>query len=369
MKYFGKFTSNTTASTQNQHIFHSDGEIRTSRVFYKITAGGEYGYSLLFSNITDSTYSDGKLSHANLVCRPWEIHSARMGKCQGNIDFGGDITETAELNGAVTDWKDITFEGCTAKHVAPGEFFATDSVTMDFETGDYLCLEMTYSGTVMPYHEEVIIPVFAKADGGWVFDKKMPLPGMVGCDRDVQKKIVYLGDSITQGIGTAMNSYTHWNAVLAEKIGNGYSHWNAGIGFARAMDTASDGAWMYKVKHSDIIVCCIGANDVLQNQPEEQIRRDVGKTVDYLVRDGRTVVLQTIPPFEYAEQHIPVWERLNEMIKTELADKVAMVFDVGAAIGQPDTPHAPIYGGHPNAEGCRIWGEKLYTAMRENGIV
>lgn len=362
MRYFDKYTSNTTASSQNQHIFRSDGEIRTGRVFYKITVGGEFSYSLLFSNITDSTFADGKISHANLVCSAWEIHSARVGMCSGKTGFD-------ELNGAVGDWQSITFEGKSCKTVAPGEFFATDGVKMDLAAGDYLCFEMTYSGTLMPYHEESIIPIFRKTDGGWVFDKKMPLPGMVGCDRAVQKRIVYLGDSITQGIGTAMNSYTHWNAVLAEKIGNAHSHWNVGIGFARANDTASDGAWMYKAKHGDIIVVCVGANDVLQNLPEEGIRRDIIRTVDMLACDGRTVVVQTIPPFEYAEHHIPVWEKLNEMIKTELADKAALVFDVAAAIGQPDTPHAPIYGGHPNAEGCRIWGEKLYEAMRDSGVV
>ena len=369
MKFFDTYTSNTTASSQNQHIFHSDGEIRTGRVFYKLTSGGEYNYSFLFSNITDSTFADGKLSHANLVCRPWVIHSARVGKCSADT-FGTDISDAYGINNAVGDFCDITFDGKSEKSVAPGEFFATDPVTLSFESGDYLCFEMTYSGVLMPYHEESIIPIYAKTADGWVYDRKMPLPGMVGCDRKVCKKIVYLGDSITQGIGTENNSYTHWNAVLSEKIGDeGYSFWNVGIGFARAMDTASDGAWLYKAKHGDIIVCCIGANDILQNQPEEQILRDVRKTVDYLTRDGRTVVIQTMPPFEYAPHHIPVWEKVCELIKTELADKVAMVFDVGNAIGQPDVPHAPIYGGHPNAEGCRIWGEKLYDAMKKNGIV
>lgn len=368
MRFFDKYTSNTRASSQNQHIFHSDGEVRTGRVFYKITAGGGYNYALLFSNITDSTYADGSLSHANLVCRPWNILSARIGKCSGNT-FGTDISDADGINNAVSDWRIVTFGGKEDKTVAPGEFFETDPVKLSFEAGEFFCLEMTYSGVLMPYHEESIIPIFNKTDDGWVYDRKMPLPGMVGCDRAVDKRIVYLGDSITQGIGTEMNSYTHWNAVLAEKIGDGYSHWNVGIGFARAMDTASDGTWMYKAKHGDIIVCCIGANDILQNKPEEGIYNDIRKTVDYLARDGRTVVLQTIPPFEYAPQNIPVWEKACKLIKTELADKVAMVFDVAAAIGQPDTPHFPIYGGHPNAEGCRIWGEKLYEAMKENGIV
>lgn len=191
---------------------------------------------------------------------------------------------------------------------------------------------------------------------------------MVGCDRQVKGRIVYLGDSITQGIGTSMNSYTHWNAILAEKIGGEYSHWNLGLGFGRANDIASDGAWMYKAKHSDIIVICAGTNDLFRN-PEEQIRRDLCTIVDILTHNGRTVVLQTIPPFEYSEGEITAWKRLNQYIKYELADRVAMVFDVGAVIGQPDAPHTPIYNGHPNAEGCRIWGEALYKAMVECGIV
>ncbi len=357
MKYFDQYTSNTTASSQNQYIFESDGTPVTGRVYYKISAGGKFGYSLLFSNIVDSTFRDGSVSHANMVCRPWHIHSARLGRCMGGIDH--DAVEFTKL----------AFDGNSEKDVAPGEFFASDPVMMEFRSGDFLCLEMTFSGTLMPYHEESIIPIFRKAGDGWVPNKQMPLPGMVGCDRAVKERIAYLGDSITQGIGTEYNSYTHWNAVLAGLIGDGYSHWNGGIGCARAADSAADGAWMYKLKHSDITVVCVGANDVLINLPAEAVRAHIARTVDLLTRDGRTVVLQTIPPFEYAERQIPVWKSANKMIKEELASKVAMVFDVAAAIGDPVSPNLPLYGGHPDAKGCKIWGEKLYSAMKENGIV
>lgn len=368
MKYFDSYTSNTVGASANQSYFNSDGSARTSRVFYKITAGGEYSYSFLFSNITDTTYSDGSHSHANLVCSEWNIHSVRVGKCGGGV-FGTDFSDANRINGSVAGFCPATFGGCAEKHVAPGEFFASDPVKIELSAGDYLCLELTYSGTVMPYHEESLLPIFRKDESDWIYDRQMPLPGMVGCDREVRERIVYLGDSITQGIGTAHNSYTHWNAVLAEKIGNGFSHWNLGVGFARASDSATGGAWLYKAKHCEIAVVCIGTNDLLQNLPEEQIRRDIKGTVELLLQSGVRVVLQTIPPFEYGERHIPIWQRLNEMIKTELADKVETVFDVGDAIGQPDAPYKPIYGGHPNAEGCRIWGEKLYTAMKEKGIV
>ncbi len=358
MKYFDTYTSNTAASTQNQHTFHSDGEISAGRVYYKVSKGGEFNYSLLFSNTVDSTFGNGGQSHANEVCDPWVIRSAKIGRCKGDIDH------------ASVEFCTVTFGGNAEKHVSPGEFFATDPVKLQFDSGDYLCFEMTFSGTLLPYHEEVIIPVFRKSDGEWISDKRMPLPGIVGCDRPVTKRISYIGDSITQGIGTAYDSYTHWNAVLSEMIGyDGISHYNCGIGCARAQDTASGGAWFYKAKRCDIAVVCIGTNDLMQRLPEEGLRRDIIQTVELLLSEGITVVLQTVPPFELYEDRIPVWERLNRMICRELADKVALVFDVGEAIGQKGAPYVPIYGGHPNAEGCRIWAEKLYFAMKNNGII
>ncbi|MBR4881672.1 MAG: SGNH/GDSL hydrolase family protein, partial [Clostridia bacterium] len=332
MKFFENFRSNTTAAGGNQHFFESDGTPVTGRVFYKITYGGTYNYSFLYSNITDSTYADGKISHMNLVCRPWKIISAKVGQCSAD-SFGTDFSDANGVNASVTHMLPLTFDGAESKNVAPGEFFSTDPVSLTFNDGDYLCIEMTFAGTMMPYHEESLLPIFRKNGSEWEYDRRVTLPGMIGCDREVSSRIAYIGDSITQGIGTAHNSYTHWNAVLAEKIGDSYSHWNTGIGFARANDTATDGAWLYKAKHCDIAVVCIGANDILQNLPEDQIHRDIKRTVDILARDDRVVVIQTIPPFEYGPHHIPVWERVNAMIKSELADKVAMIFDTGAAIG------------------------------------
>ncbi len=82
MDYFNRYVSNTCAGSANQLFFSTgEGEIRTGRVFYKITVGGEYAYSLLFSNIIDSTYGDGSRRHCNLICDSWQIHSARVGKC------------------------------------------------------------------------------------------------------------------------------------------------------------------------------------------------------------------------------------------------------------------------------------------------
>ncbi len=61
--------------------------------------------------------------------------------------------------------QEVTFDGRKEKTVHPGEFFSTDEVTLAPKTGAYICLEISFSGTVIPYHEESIIPSFVLTEG------------------------------------------------------------------------------------------------------------------------------------------------------------------------------------------------------------
>ena len=251
----------------------------------------------------------------------------------------------------------------------PGEFFVSDPVKCTFEKDEYLCLEITFSGKMIPYHEETLLPVFVKESDGWKYSKFMPFAGMIGCDRKVKGKIAYLGDSITQGIGTRPNSYLHWNAILSEKLGSEYSYWNLGIGYGRANDAASDGAWLYKAKQNDIVFVCYGVNDVLRKQPEEQIKKDLTFIVDTLKKEGKKVILQTIPPFDYQGEDIDKWERINSYILTELKNKVDFVFDNIKYLGKKENPEETLYGDHPNETGCDIWANALFEKIQEQGIL
>ena len=142
MQYFNDYTSNTTAGSGNQIYFNmEDGEIRTGRVLYKITKAGEFNYSLLFSNIIDSTYREGNISHKNLICNSWKIHSVKIGKaikCDSKkIDADVMKINFEELNHNKTldvrsyyafDFKDVTINGQTEKCVMPGEYFSTEKL-------------------------------------------------------------------------------------------------------------------------------------------------------------------------------------------------------------------------------------------------
>ena len=368
--YFSRFSSNTYAGSGNQYFFTMPkDEIRCGRVFYKITEGGTYHYSILFSNTIDSTFEDGSISRKNTVCALWKIHNAKIGRCK-NIPDDKELSKMVmDKDIIVSDFFGISFDGKPSKEVTDGNMFASDPIESTFQKGEYLCLEIVFSGTQIPYHEETLLPVYVKNQDGWSYDKKMPFASMIGCDRKVTKRIGYFGDSITQGIGTKENSYSHWNALLSEKLGNQYSYWNSGLGYGRANDAASDGIWMEKALKNDIVFVCFGVNDILQGQSEEQIKSDLAYIVNKLKNANKKVILQTIPPFDYQGEQIPKWNQINSFIKTELKNKVDFLFDAAALLGEKNAPQNAKYGGHPNEEGCKIWAEALYAALKENHIL
>lgn len=348
MIYFEKYVSNTLAGSANQSWFESDGNVLTGRVFYKVFAGGKFNYSFLFTNIIDSTFSDGTHSHRNLVCDQWEIVSASVCVCEK--------TE----NESCKDFKIITFGGEKSKTVMPGEFFATDAVEIVAEKDEYICLQLQVKGKMMPYHHEIIIPVFVKEGNEWKENVELPVPAMVGCDRTPKLRVGFLGDSITQGIGTEVNSYKHWNAVLADMLGEENSYWNLGIGFARGNDAATDGAWLFKAKQTDAVVVCVGVNDTCRGHSAELIKSDIKTIVQKLRNAGCRVLVQTLPPFDVEGEKEKTRIEVNRFILNELdADAI---FDNNTILADGNRS---VYGGHANAEGCKKWAEALCPVMEE----
>ena len=78
--------------------------------------------------------------------------------------------------------------------------------------------------------------------------------------------------------------------------------------------------------------------------------------------EGKHVVLQTIPPFNYTEGRIDIFNHVNDFIKTELAKEADLIFDA-AALLCGDAPHLARFGGHPDEEGNLLWATALYEAI------
>lgn len=356
MKYFEKYTSNTAGASGNQYIFTNDdeNEVLTSRVFYKISFGGRYNYSLLFSNILDSTFYDGSVSNANMIVGEWFIDGARAGICKECS------RKVCPADSEFEGFYDLTFNGQKSKKVAPGEFFYSDELSLDINTGEYLCLELSFHGKTVPCHYETLLPVFKKQGGEWVENPSIPVASMVGCDRPVSKKIGFIGDSISQGIGTPFNSYEHFAAVVSKNLGSAYSYWDMALGFARGYDAATDGAWLYKARKVDIMCVCFGVNDLLQGFSADEIKKSLKKIVTKLKASGVKVVLQTVPPFDYTESIVPLWQSVNDYIINELKPLCDGFLDVREFLSKSkEEEHMTIYGCHPDSRGNALWGEAL----------
>lgn len=357
MKWFETYSSNTLGAGGNQLIFSTEGKEMTGRIYYKIFAGGSYNYSLLFSNMMDSTYKFGEESCCNKICDEWDLLEAKIGICK-------DVT--IETAGEVDRFIPLTFSGSAAKHVSPAEFFTSDPVELCADKGDYLCFEVRYRGNMIPYHWESVLPIFTLENGNFVPDKRVPIPGMIGCDRKVTKKIGYLGDSITQGVGTPPNAYTHWNALVSEAIGDDYSYWNLGIGYGKGQDAASDGAWLFKAKQMDAVVVAYGSNDVGRGRSVEGMKEDFSKIVHKLKDAGIKVFLISVPPFDWQDDFLERWLGINEYLVQELSKEADGFFHVAPhLVDYTQWEGKSKYEKHPNEEGCQIWALEMLPPFRE----
>lgn len=356
MNFFDNYVSATTAGSGNQSFFitEDDKKIYTGRQYYKLNTAGKYEYSLLYSNILDSTFANGKNSVCNMIGESYKISGLKVG-----------ITKTSD-NSESPVMHEVSFNGSCGKTVAPGEFFCTNPIMLNNEKNDYICIEITFCGHIIPNHEESIIPAYIMEDGIFKPSVKLPFPGMIGCKRSVKRKIGFWGDSITQGIGTEKNSYKHWCAIASDFLGSDYSYWNLGLGFARISDAASKGAWAYKAIHNDVIVMCFGVNDLMNGKSAEEIIHNISETVYYLNKHNVKVLVQTVPPFDMSTEAEKKRNQINEYILNDLKARTAVFDNTKILTENAEYSSKATYGGHPNDIGCRKWAEAIYPFILKN---
>lgn len=363
-----QYASNTSAAGGNQYIFFSSGHtVERGRIFYRLDHPGTYSYKLFYSGVIDSTFADGSISRCGLKCPDWKILRCRIAVCEQDL-IEDDLTDpnTAEsLNKRLTSFQELSFSGNVEAEISDTDVISSDAVLICSKPGDLLCVEIDFQGTILPYHEETLLPVYRYLNGRWCYDRRVPMPGMIGCDRPVKAKIGFWGDSITQGIGTVPNSYRHWCALVANALPPDFACWNLGLGYGRASDAASDGTWMQKVLYNDIVCLCFGVNDILQGASAQDIMRDLLYIVRRLKASRKTVLLQTIPPFDYTGEHIRIWHEVNHYIRNELSAITDSIFDnISILSSSKDAPHKARFGGHPNEEGCALWASSLSETIQ-----
>jgi len=358
MKILDDYVSNTLAANGNQTWFINENPelAQCGMVFIKVFKGGTFPYVFAYSGIIDSTFSDGSISHCNDVCMPWKLNS-----------IGYTVTDTPDPKEAEKkEFHLLTFDGSASRVIDGDKLANTVPTEITAKSGQYICLKTTFSGVKIPCHKESMIAIFKRqTDGNWNLCPEVPVPVFTGIKRDVKKKIAFLGDSITQGIGADFNSYMHYAARVADEIGDEYGYWDLGLGFARGADAATNGIWLEKAKHNDIITVCFGVNDMFKGRTAEQIIADLQKITDELQKAGLKVIIQTVPPFDYDEHFEKVWNTVNDYVRNVLSKKAdGFVDNVKFLSADGNNSPKAKYGGHPNNDGNAVWAMELVPVIK-----
>lgn len=355
------FVSNTPTSTShNSRIVLNRGETRTFRVLLRPIEAGPFLWRFRFSNCIDSTWDDGSESWADLPGGRLAIVSA--GAC-------------AEADGAMGEPMPVTWGGAAGREVGPCEWAVSDAVALDIPRGGHIaftwCLRALEDGAILPATPDsralcYSAPGEATAAPMAAFqeDDLACLPDAFEANRPVSARMVFMGDSITQGVQTQMDACEQWAARIALGLGREAAAWNIGLGYGRAADAAKNGAWLGKAAGADIVNLCFGVNDLLHGSRDADVlAADLRAAIACLkARNPRAkAVLFTIPPFDLTGEDEARWRAVNALIRGGDHLGADAVFDIACVLGcEAPKDNMAFFGGHPDGRGgAAVAGEYL----------
>lgn len=359
---FDTYVSNTVVATGNNTAI-KNAEHVTYRAWLPVEAAGEFDYCFYFSNTVDSTWDDGSETYAGMPGGSYTIESASVS--DGGTEFDANVEPTTTVT--------VTFSDSETKEVASGETFWSDPVKLEIPDGHYLLWEWTLTGTNIPAicMSNMTYAYADKGDDkGFIYVNEIPLPQLFGCDREVKKQIVTLGDSVTQGCQTSDNAYQFWAAQTLEQLGTeDYSLWNLGLGYARATDCAKGGDWLERaVAGADLITIAFGTNDIISGSyggtghaAAGEIEEAVRVIADTCSKAGAETIVWNSPPFDLTPELEAIRTEYNATVENLAYDCDATYFDAASLLADPSDASKTVYGQHPNDEG----GTVLATALAE----
>lgn len=353
----------TTLSTATNSLLAFGTTTRTFRTYVKPREYGLLKLKMWHSNAVDTTWADGQESKASDWGGYWSIEACYV--ADGGAVPDGSI--------ACTEHVPVTYNGWVTRDVHPGECFWSDEVELSLREGHYLviswAIKLRSSTDYLPFNTETLLASAYEAEGNVAHyrdshaftytDNKLVLPALIAYEKQVQKNIVLIGDSITQGVRNELNAEAYWSAKIAAGLGPSYGVWNIGSGWARAYDLAGDSCWLNKAMMADEVMMCLGVNDIgTANRTADHVLADLTSAVQRFKQNNPagSLILFTIPPFNFEGEQEVHWRKVNETIRQNPPAGVDRVFDIAAVLSLPapdDRKVNPIYMSsmddpHPN---------------------
>lgn len=178
-----------------------------------------------------------------------------------------------------------------------------------------------------------------------------------------QKKMIVLGDSLTEGYGVAQDAA--YPLVLQKKLQGAGKSWtvvNAGVSGSTTASAISRLKWLIKNK-PDLVLIVLGANDGLRGINPEASEKNLAAAIEFLQKEKIKVVLGGLymPPNygkDYTEKFKKIYSNLAKKYQIKL-----IPFILDKVAGDPKMNLAD--GIHPNEQGHKMIADHIFNSMKD----
>lgn len=179
------------------------------------------------------------------------------------------------------------------------------------------------------------------------------------------KKLIFLGDSLTEGYGVAQEAA--FPQLIQEKFkkdkSTALSAWEikaSGSSGSTSASTLSRMKWISKDK-PDVVFILMGSNDGLRGFKIEETEKNLSEALAWAKKQKIKIILGQlhVPPNygkDYAKKFAAIFPRLAQKYNVNLAP-----FLLNEVAGIPELNQAD--GIHPNEKGHRIIAENIYKYL------
>lgn len=177
-------------------------------------------------------------------------------------------------------------------------------------------------------------------------------------------QIIAFGDSLTAGYG--LSQAESYPSLLQQKLdadGYDYEVVNAGVSGETTAQGVRRLEWALGDKpNARIMILELGANDLLRNQPIDQMQANLAQIIEYAQRRNIKVLLAgMLPPSNFGGARQRLAANAFQDLVNKYQVKIIPFFLENVAgranLNQPD-------GVHPNASGTRIVADNVYKALK-----
>lgn len=176
------------------------------------------------------------------------------------------------------------------------------------------------------------------------------------------KKIIVLGDSLTEGYGVAQSAA--FPALIEEKIKHDKLNWTLTSSGSSGSTSASGLGrikWISKSK-PDMILLLLGSNDGLRGLKTSETEKNLNQTIEWAQNQKIQILLgQLYMPPNYGKKYTDDFAQIYKSVAKK--NKVPLLgFLLEEIAGKPEFNLAD--GIHPNEKGHQVIAENMYKELK-----